>query len=208
MRRYRRCFSHFFFFSGSVKSSLRHQGESYTHGYLLLIIISVGVPRCVAIVSIPAVVVDLFLSHSRHTYVFQIKQWPPLSNHKLDDDRVSFSFFPPPPFFQVDSQQNVILIAPKRDLSLFYSVIFSSFFFLFSILRLLLLRCEEFRDDGTRIGIPSLSTTKKLRKWSYVELKVAIKQQGNLPDRENVVVIVLSLSAHNRCGVYRFVMDI
>lgn len=27
-----------------------------------------------------------------------------------------------------------------------------------------------------------------------MELKVAIKQQGNLPDRENVVVIVLSLS--------------
>lgn len=48
----------------------------------------------------------------------------------------SLSFFPPPPpFFQLDSQQNVILIAPKRDLSLFFTLLsFHNFFcFQFSV---------------------------------------------------------------------------
>jgi hypothetical protein len=163
MRRYRRCFSHFFF-SGSVKSSLRHQGESYTHGYLLLIIISVGVPRCVAVVSIP---VQWYRSRSislhQQTHIRVPDQTVPPSQiiNWMMIVWASLSFFPPPPpFFQLDSQQNVILIAPKRDLSLFL-LCYLFIIFLFSILRLLLLRCEEFRDDGTRIGIPPLPTTTK-----------------------------------------------
>ena len=80
----------FFFLWGIVKSSRR---ESYTHGYLLLIIISYVCRGAWQLVG--CIPVDLF---RLLTYVFQIKCVGRVhSNHKLDDDRVSWLL--PPSFF-------------------------------------------------------------------------------------------------------------